>query len=108
MFSAQASSALLDEMRTVIAAFHPAGFGLMARSLAETDTTAQLAHIRAHKVPTLLIWGENDQRSPLALARHMHAQIPHARLVVLAQAGHLSNMERPEAFNAEVRSFLCS
>ncbi|MEX8497074.1 alpha/beta fold hydrolase [Leptothrix ochracea] len=107
MFSAQASSTLWDELRPVIADFHPAGFSLMARSLAETDTTVQLAHIRAHKVPTLLIWGENDQRSSLSIARHMHAQIPHARLVVLAQAGHLSPMECPEAFNAEVHAFLC-
>ncbi|MEX8503211.1 MAG: alpha/beta fold hydrolase [Leptothrix ochracea] len=43
----------------------------------------------------------------MSIAQHMHAQIPHARLVVLAQAGHLSPMECPEAFNAEVHAFLC-
>jgi pimeloyl-ACP methyl ester carboxylesterase len=56
-------------------------------------------------VPTLLIWGELDARSPLYVARQLEAGIPGARLVVIPGAGHVSNLERPEAFNQAVREF---
>jgi pimeloyl-ACP methyl ester carboxylesterase len=56
-------------------------------------------------VPTLLIWGELDVRSPLSVARQFEQAIDGAKLVVLAGAGHISNLERPEQFNATVREF---
>jgi pimeloyl-ACP methyl ester carboxylesterase len=56
-------------------------------------------------VPTLLIWGEADVRSPLEVARQFEEAIPDTTLVVLAGAGHLSNLERPGAFNDAVRAF---
>ena len=36
----------------------------------------------------------------------MHAAIPNSRLKILGEAGHLSNVERPEAFNAVLGEFL--
>jgi pimeloyl-ACP methyl ester carboxylesterase len=56
-------------------------------------------------VPTLLIWGEQDVRSPLTLAREFERAIPAAKLVVIAGAGHVSNLERPQEFNEAVREF---
>ena len=56
-------------------------------------------------VPTLLLWGELDARSPLYVARQFHDAIPGARLAVIPAAGHVINMEQPERFNAEVRDF---
>jgi pimeloyl-ACP methyl ester carboxylesterase len=56
-------------------------------------------------VPTLLIWGEQDARSPLTVARQFEEAIPDTRLVVIPEAGHVSNLERPEPFNAAVRRF---
>jgi pimeloyl-ACP methyl ester carboxylesterase len=35
-----------------------------------------------------------------------HQQIPGAQLVILRQAGHLSNLDAPEAFNTSVLTFL--
>lgn len=57
-------------------------------------------------MPTLLIWGEEDSRSPLNVAHGMCDSIRGARLVVIPGAGHVSNLEQPERFNAEVRAFL--
>ena len=74
----------------------------MARSLAETDTTSLLPSIDA---PTLLIWGDGDRRSPLEVAEAFDDAIPGAKLKVIANAGHVSNMERPEEFSALVRRF---
>ncbi len=56
-------------------------------------------------VPTLLIWGELDARSPLSVARQFQRTIPDATLVILPQAGHLSNLDQPARFNAAVRTF---
>jgi pimeloyl-ACP methyl ester carboxylesterase len=57
-------------------------------------------------VPTLLIWGELDVRSPLDVARQLDQAIPDTELIVLPGAGHVSNLERPDEFNDEaVRAF---
>ena len=56
--------------------------------------------------PTLLLWGEGDQRSPLGVAEQMHAAIPTSELRVIPDAGHVSNMEKPEDFNRRVLEFL--
>ncbi len=102
-FFSHASADLAAEMAEVVADFHPVGFHLMARSLADTDTSSVLPTIR---VRTLLVWGDGDLRSPLSVARQFHAAIPRSDLEVIAGAGHLSNMEKPDEFNAIVRSFL--
>jgi len=56
--------------------------------------------------PTLLLFGENDTISPPAVGETMRAQIPGAELQILARAGHLSNVDEPEAFNAALSDFL--
>jgi pimeloyl-ACP methyl ester carboxylesterase len=70
--------------------------------MAETDQRDLLPRIA---VPTLLIWGELDVRSPLSVARQFEQAIPDATLVVISGAGHVTNLERPEQFNAAVREF---
>lgn len=59
-------------------------------------------------VPTLLIAGERDATAPPAMMARMAARIPGARLVVLPEAGHLANLERPAAFNAVLGDFLAA
>jgi pimeloyl-ACP methyl ester carboxylesterase len=70
--------------------------------MAEADQRDLLPRIA---VPTLLIWGEQDVRSPLSVARKFEQAIPDARLVVIPDCGHVSNLERPERFNEAVREF---
>ena len=60
------------------------------------------------EIPTLLLYGELDERSPLRVATELEARIPAATLVVIPAVGHISNAEAPEAFNACVREFLRS
>jgi pimeloyl-ACP methyl ester carboxylesterase len=57
-------------------------------------------------VPTLIIVGEEDVATPPAESQALHAAIAGSRLEVLQQAGHLSNLERPAAFNTVVSEFL--
>jgi pimeloyl-ACP methyl ester carboxylesterase len=56
-------------------------------------------------VPTLLIWGALDARSPLGVARQFEEAIRNAELAVIPAAGHLSQLEQPERFNETVREF---
>ena len=102
-FFLSASPELAEEMAAVVADFHPVGFRLMARSLADTDTTPMLETIDR---PTLLLWGEGDTRSPLSVAKRMHAAVRGSELRVIPGAGHVSNMEKPEDFNRLVLEFL--
>ena len=104
-FTEAASNDLKEEMSEVVSEFHPLGFRLMAKSSADTDTTDLLPDIG---VPTLLVWGDRDRRSPMSLAERIRDAIPDAELVVIANAGHVSNMEQPEKFNAQVRRFCLS
>jgi len=104
-FAEDASSELADEMAAVVADFHPLGFRLMAQALADTDSTSLLPKI---DVPTLLLWGDSDTRSPVdVVATHFRDAISGAKLVVIKNAGHVSNMEQPEEFNRQVQLF-CS
>ena len=93
---------LISEMVEIVSGFHPAGFRLMAKTLAENDTMDLLSSI---EVPVLLMWGEDDARSPLEVAERFRRSIRGAELAVIPGAGHVSNMEQPDAFNAHVRVF---
>ena len=90
---------LLDEMA---AAVRPGSMRTALLVMAEADLRDLLPRIA---VPTLLIWGELDARSPLTVARQFERAITEAKLVVIPGAGHVSNLEQPEAFNDAVREF---
>jgi pimeloyl-ACP methyl ester carboxylesterase len=102
MFTETASKAVREELSVIISDFHPIGFRLMSMSSAEADTRDLLPTI---DVPTLLLWGDDDRRSPTHVADQFRAAIPGAELAVITRAGHMSNMEQPDAFNACVRRF---
>lgn len=84
---------------------HPGGYRATAHSMAEADLRGVLPEIM---IPTLLLYGELDERAPLAVARDLHSAIPGAELVVIPSVGHLSNIEAPEEFNSQVRRFIHS
>ena len=67
------------------------------------DRSAALDRIRA---PTLLIYGEHDRLTPPAVGRALQERIAGSEFVEIEGAGHLVNIERPEAFNAALLAFL--
>ncbi|WP_205912041.1 alpha/beta fold hydrolase [Rhodobacter sp. SGA-6-6] len=58
------------------------------------------------QVPLLLVVGELDRVTPPALVREIHAHAPQADFRMIEAAGHLPNIENPQAFNAVIREFL--
>jgi pimeloyl-ACP methyl ester carboxylesterase len=105
LFSDGAPRDIQEEQSAIMSEFHPVGFRLMAISSAEMDTRDLLPRIQ---VPTLLLWGDTDRRSPLHVAEQLHSAIPGAELAIIPKAGHLSNMEQADVFNAHVRRFCLS
>lgn len=51
-------------------------------------------------VPTLVVTSDRDELIPMSVSAPMADAIPGAELAVIAGAGHLSNVERPEEFSA--------
>jgi pimeloyl-ACP methyl ester carboxylesterase len=92
-----------EELARVMSEIRPAGTRAMARALAEADLRDVLPTIA---VPTLLVSGDADTRSPVTVARDLHRAIPDSRLSLLPGVGHMCFMESPARFEAEVRAFL--
>ena len=102
LLSARAPDEVINELASMLSDFRPAGFRLAVRAAAAADTRDLLGRIER---PTLLLWGEHDARSPVAVGERMRDAIPGARLSVIADAGHVSNLEQPARFNDEVLEF---
>lgn len=74
------------------------------RAMAQrADSTPLLSSIR---VPTLIVVGDDDKATPVASANTMHEAVRGSRLVIIPEAGHMSNLEQPERFNAALLEFL--
>lgn len=98
----RAPAHVADELFAIMDDFRPISVRITAPAMGACDQRNLLPRI---DVPTLLLWGEDDERSPLNVAEQLRDAIPGARLRVIPGAGHMSNMEQPDRFNAEVRAF---
>jgi pimeloyl-ACP methyl ester carboxylesterase len=101
----RAPAEMIDELVAIMSDFHPAGCRPMLHAMAEADLRDVLPRI---DIPTLLLYGDADVRSPLHVAEQLHEQIPGSTLVVIPGVGHQSNIEAASLFNAAVRDFLRS
>jgi pimeloyl-ACP methyl ester carboxylesterase len=67
------------------------------------DRTAELASI---SIPSLIVVGDADVITPVAVAQSMQMQIPNAMLAVIRGAGHMTPMEQPGQVNQVLRRFV--
>jgi pimeloyl-ACP methyl ester carboxylesterase len=102
LFAGDPPAEFVPLLEAMAADVRPESMGTALRVMAEADQRDLLPRI---DVPTLLIWGQLDARSPLDVARQFEAAIPNAQLVVIPRAGHMSNLEQPDRFNDTVREF---
>lgn len=103
LLTASAPQELVDEVAAIMHDFHPAGMRVAAHAMALADYRAVLPTI---EVPTLLVYGDADVRSPVQVGRDLHDRIPGSTLAVLPGAPHLAHLETPAPFNDAVRGFL--
>ncbi|WP_415949734.1 alpha/beta fold hydrolase [Streptomyces sp. KLOTTS4A1] len=102
LFAGDPPAAFVPLLEAMARDVRPETMGAQLFMMAETDLHDLLPAVT---VPTLLLWGELDARSPLDVAHAFEAAIPDTELVVLPGAGHMSNLEAPEGFNETVRAF---
>ncbi len=75
------------------------------RDLVPSDTREFLARLRLIRMPTLVIWGTDDQTIPVELGRRLAGELPNARMLEI-DSGHVPNQERPAEVLAGMRTFL--
>lgn len=105
LFTERATPEMIDLVSRIMADFRPRGMRALLELAGRADYRPVLPTIT---VPTLLLYGEEDVRSPVAVGESLRAEIPGAQLVVLPQVGHLSFVEAPEAFDGEVRRWMAA
>ena len=98
-----ADPALRAEVIETMARIPPAAYVVGARAVWLADQHDRARNIR---VPTLVLCGSEDKPTPPALSLALAKLIPGARYEAIDRAGHLTNLEQPDAFNHLVGAFI--
>jgi pimeloyl-ACP methyl ester carboxylesterase len=95
---------IVSQVRRTIESTPPTAIARAIEAMMDRpDSTADLSRLTC---PALIVVGEEDLLTPPAEAEAMHRRMPHARLVVLPAAGHLSNLEAAGPFSRALSDFL--
>ena len=98
--------AVIERVRSMLKSDQPAGIAVAQRGMAQRhDSTYILAGM---DFPVLILVGSEDTLTPPAEAESLRGGIRGARLRVIEDAGHLSNLEQPAEFNAALIEFITS
>ena len=94
---------VMDRVRAMLRSTPPQGYVGCCHAIPRINTTERLREVRC---PVLVIVGEDDSSTPVAMSRAIHTALPSAELAILRSASHLSNLEQPEEFNRVLLAFL--
>jgi 3-oxoadipate enol-lactonase len=94
---------VIAEAAAAMARISPDGFAAGVRCLTTHDLRDRLGDVLA---PALVVCGALDRETPPEYSRFIAERIPGARLELVAGAGHLANLEQPQAVNALLEAFL--
>lgn len=103
LFGSSPPPSAIAAIEQSISSLHKASYIKAVESIVAWDCSDMLHTIR---VPTLLIGSREDRITPLEPMQLMRDKIAGSKLHVIEGAGHLSNLERPEAFNEVLLNFL--
>ena len=98
--------ALVDKLREMMESASPRAIVDALMAMASRDDSVPL--LREIDVPTLVLVGSEDAIALPADTREWAANIAGSDLAVIAGAGHVSNLEQPDAFDALLLGFLDS
>jgi pimeloyl-ACP methyl ester carboxylesterase len=102
--STDVSPALVEYVGKMIAATPVEVVAEFFPALHAHDKLAALTRLR--DLETLIVVGDKDLLTPVEHSRRMAEALPNAELLILAGAGHLAMMERPEMVTLRLRAFL--
>ncbi len=98
-----ASAAVREQLRASLSALRVGPYKQALHAIVTTDFRSVLPQVT---VPTLVIVGEEDIVTPPSASEFLVKNLTGASFVKIPGAGHLTNLEKPEAFNAALGSFL--
>lgn len=97
---------LVNRLKEIISTNEAAGIAKAVAAIAiRLNHTENLSAIT---IIALIIIGEHDKLTPIEHSQKMNIAIPNSKLEVIKNAGHISNMENPDAFNKALNNFLCN
>ena len=94
---------VVEKVANMIRSTPVPGYVGCCHAIPKIDLTARLNEIRC---PAVVIVGKDDAGTPVAMAEDIHQAMPGSKLVINADAAHLSNLEQPDAFNQALGDFL--
>jgi 3-oxoadipate enol-lactonase len=94
---------LMDRVGDMIRRTPAQGYVGCCHALPTIDVTDRLKELHC---PALVIVGEEDPGTPVAMSREIHAALPGAELAILRSASHLSSLEQPQEFDRVLTRFL--
>jgi 3-oxoadipate enol-lactonase len=103
LLASPADPAVRSKLIETMASINPEAYRIGAEAVWLADQRDRVPEIA---VSTLIVCGEEDRPTPPELSRELHQLIPHSRLEMIANAGHLTNLERPTDFNRIVEEFI--
>ncbi|PIC77579.1 alpha/beta hydrolase [Sporosarcina sp. P19] len=103
LLAPNADPAILEYAQNIMAEVRPAGYKSVANSLYHLNQMDEYSKVSA---PTLVICGEEDRVTPICESEIIVDRLKEGRLKTIADAGHLSYLEKPKVFNKYVLDFL--
>jgi 3-oxoadipate enol-lactonase len=94
---------VMSRFARMIEATSVAGYVGCSHAIPKINVTDRLKEVRC---PAIIIVGEQDTGTPVAMARDIHNAMPASSLVVIPSAGHLPNIDQPQPFNDALLGFL--
>jgi 3-oxoadipate enol-lactonase len=94
---------VMAKIGKVIGTTPPEGYAGCCAAIAQIDFTERLKEI---KCPVLILVGEQDHGTPVAMSEQIRDHLPGARMLVIPSASHISNVEQSEVFNRAIGEFL--
>jgi 3-oxoadipate enol-lactonase len=101
--SQHASAAVRQQLIASLSALRVEPYKQALHAIITTDFRQILPMIT---VPTLVVVGDEDVVTPLSASEFLARNIPGASLIAIPHAGHLTNIEKPDAFNTALQPFL--
>ena len=92
----------IADIKEMLLVQNPVGYAHSVMVMADPESMVE--RLSQITVPTLVLAGQEDHALPAA--RLTHERVSGSKLVVLSNAGHLSNLDQPDEFNSEVLAFL--
>jgi 3-oxoadipate enol-lactonase len=102
---AKRDPATIGKVKDMICATPLTGYVGCCHAISGLDATGRLGTVTA---PTLIVVGEDDPGTPVAMSQILHDRIAGSELVILPGARHLANMEDPAGFDAALTRFLAA